>query len=145
MSPTDSDDFDEFVETYRQASAAIVTGDSRPVLELFSEHDDVTLANPLGPPRRGRAEVEKATSAAAANFTGGSGWFEEVSSYHTADLGYTVELEHFDVQLAGSEKPASTTLRVTTVFRRETDSWKVVHRHADPITTARAVETILDA
>ena len=104
----------------------------------------MTLANPLGPPRRGRAEVENATRAAAANFTGGSGRFEQVSSCHTADLEHTVELEHFKVQLAGSENPATTARRVTTVFRREGDSLKVAHRHADPITTDRSIGTILD-
>jgi ketosteroid isomerase-like protein len=28
--------------------------------------------------------------------------------------------------------PTTYSLRVTTIFRREHDDWKVVHRHADP-------------
>lgn len=83
-------DFDEAIEAYRQALDAFLKGDPAPVLELFSRGDDVTLANPLGPPRLGWAEVEKATTEAAANFKGGSLRFEEVSRYTTPDLGYIV-------------------------------------------------------
>ena len=35
MSQTDSDDFDEFVEEYRHASAQIVNGEHGPALKLF--------------------------------------------------------------------------------------------------------------
>ena len=141
MSPSD---FDGVVEAFRQALEAFVKGDARPAMELFSQRDDVTLANPLGPPRLGRAEVEKAAEEAAANFTGGSIRFEEVSRYATPDLGYIVQLERAKAQLAGTEDIAPISLRVTMIFRREGDAWKVAHRHADPITTARPISTIIE-
>lgn len=137
-------DFDGVVEAFRQALDAFLKGDARPVTELFSQRDDVTLANPLGPPRLGRAEVEKATEEAAANFTGGSIYFEEVSRYSTPELGYIVQLERVEAQLAGSEDRAPVSLRVTMIFRREGATWKVAHRHADPITTPRPISTIIE-
>jgi ketosteroid isomerase-like protein len=138
-------DFDGVIAAYRQALQEFAKGDPRPVAELFSRRDDVTLANPLGPPRLGWADVQKAIEAAAANFAGGSVDFEEVSRYATPDLGYVVQLERQEAQLAGREDKARISLRVTMVFRREGETWKVAHRHADPITTARPITTIIEA
>jgi ketosteroid isomerase-like protein len=82
-------DFDSAVEAYRQALELLLKGDPEPTLAFFSRRDDVTLANPLGPPRRGRAEVEKAAAEAAAQVRDGYvRGFEEVSRYSTPDLGY---------------------------------------------------------
>jgi ketosteroid isomerase-like protein len=136
-------DFSAAVDAYRQALNAFVKGAARPVHEHFSRRDDVTLANPLGPPRLGRADVEQAVEAAAANFEDGSLQFDDLSRYATADLGYVVSLERADVRLAGSDETVPSSLRVTMIFRREADTWKVVHRHADPITTAQPISTIL--
>jgi hypothetical protein len=63
-------DFDGAVEAYRQALDPFVRGDPEPVSEPYSRRDDVTLANALGPPRLGWAEVKKAIEEATANFTG---------------------------------------------------------------------------
>lgn len=46
-------DVDEAIEAYREALTKFVEGDPEPVAAFFSTRDDVTLANPLGPPRRG--------------------------------------------------------------------------------------------
>ena len=137
--------FDSAVEAYREALAAFVTGDPRPVERLYSRSDDVTLANPLGPLRRGWADVEQAIEEAAANFESGTVRFEEVSRDATPDLGYVVQLERFEVRLAGSTEVAPTSLRVTMIFRPEENTWKVVHRHADPITSVRSVSTMMEA
>ena len=139
-------DFDGAVEAFRRALDAFLKGDAGPVMEHWSRRDDVTLANPFGPPRRGPAEVIPAIEAAAANFRDGSiRRFDEVSRYSTADLGYVVHLEQTEARLRGSENMTSFTLRVTVIFRREGDSWKVAHRHADPITTDRPVNTVIEA
>ena len=102
-------DFRAAVDVYRQALNTFFKGDGRPVLEHFSRRDDVTLANPLGPPRLGRADVEKAVEAAAANFEDGSVRFEDLSSYATEDLGYVFYLERADVRLVGSDETVPST------------------------------------
>lgn len=138
-------DFDAAVQAFRQAQEAFLRGDPAPVLELYSRRDDATLANPFGPPDVGWTEVAKSTKEAAANFTGGSIQFEEVSRFSTPDLGYMVELERIKVRVGGSEDLTPMSLRVTMIFRREGDAWKVAHRHADSITTARPLEAIIES
>lgn len=133
------DEVDRVINAYREALQAFVNGDPASVASLFSARDDVTLANPLGPPRCGRAEVEKAIRAAAANFQSGSARFEEVSRVITPELAYVVQLEHSEGTLVGRDEVVKMPLRVTMVFRPEGDDWKVVHRHADPITTERSI------
>ncbi len=139
-------DFDEAVEAYRQALDPYVKGDPGPVTQFFSRRDDVTLANPLGPPHRGPAEVDKAIAEGAAMLKEGSvRGFEEVSRFSTSDIGYVVQLERTRARLPGSENMVPIALRVTMIFRREGDSWRVAHRHADPITTARPISTTIEA
>lgn len=136
-------DFDGAIEGYRQALHVYVKGDPKPVMEFFSRRDDVTLANPLGPPRVGPAEVDKATEEGASLLRDGSiRGFEEVSRYSTPDLGYVVQLERTQARLHSSDDMVPFALRVTMIFRREGETWKVVHRHADPITTARPISTL---
>ena len=107
------------------------------------DRDDVTLANPLGPPRLGRADVEKAVEAAAANFEDGSVRFEDLSRYATTDLGYLVYLERAEVRLAGSDEMMPSTLRVTMIFRHGTKRGRSPTDTPTPITDARPISTIL--
>ncbi len=44
--------------------------------------------------------------------------------------------EQWQAKLSGGEELSSFGLRVTSTFGREDSTWKLVHRHADPITTA---------
>jgi ketosteroid isomerase-like protein len=61
--------------------------------------------------------------------------FDRIATYLAENLAVVVELEHAEMGGAGTLSPAA--LRVTSVFRLEGDAWKLVHRHADPITTPR--------
>jgi ketosteroid isomerase-like protein len=138
-------DFDTAVEAFRQALDPFLKGDLKPEMELFSPRDDVTLANPLGPIRRGAVEVAKVVADTAALLSEGSiRHIEEVSRYSTSDLGYVVQIERAQARLAGSGEITPIALRVTMIFRREGDAWKVAHRHADPITTPRPISTVIE-
>jgi ketosteroid isomerase-like protein len=69
--------------------------------------------------------------------------FENVSTVMAADLAYAVEIERYRARVGGAEEMTPVSLRVTSVFRREDGVWKVVHRHADPITAPRPPESVI--
>jgi ketosteroid isomerase-like protein len=54
-----------------------------------------------------------------------------------------VEIERGEAKIGGSEDVTPWALRATTIFRPEEGTWKIVHRHADPITTAQAAESLI--
>ncbi|WP_205676837.1 nuclear transport factor 2 family protein [Arthrobacter crystallopoietes] len=59
-------------------------------------------------------------------------------------MAYIVEIERTRVKVGQSDELSPVSLRVTTIFRLEDGQWKVVHRHADPITSPQPVESIID-
>lgn len=69
--------------------------------------------------------------------------FERIVTGITAELAYIVEIERGQTTLGGRDDIAPYALRVTTIFRPEAGTWKVVHRHADPITTSRPAESLI--
>lgn len=127
-------EFDAAIEVYRQALRSMMHGEHKPVLNLYSRGDDVTLANPLGPPIRGWANIEKEAASVAAGFAGGDMTFDEVTRFAAADLGYVVAIERAQVHRKGSDQAVPMALRVTTVLRREEGRWMIALRHADRVT-----------
>src|SRR2546425_11696156 len=84
-------DFDEVVEQYHLALGEFVKGNPEPVKKMFSHQEDVTLANPLGPPVRGWEQVAAAGGGAASQVRdGGRGGFGTVAQYVTPELAYLV-------------------------------------------------------
>ncbi len=137
-------DLEQVIEQYHRTVGAFVTGDPEPQKRLWSRRDDVTLANPLGPPARGWNQVAEVLDRAASLVRDGEhAGFERLSAYATADLGYILEIERFRVKFGGADELTPVSLRVTTIFRREDGEWRIVHRHADPITTPRPLESVL--
>jgi len=139
-----ADDFDEIVEPYHQALGEIINGNPQGYRNFYSDKDDVTLANPFGPPARGWDEVAKTLEGAASHYREGElTSFETVAKYVTAELAYLVEMERFKAKVGAREEYTPVTLRVTSIFRPEEGTWKLVHRHADPITTPQPAESVV--
>ena len=139
------DEVDRLIERFQQALGEFVKGNPEPDKELFSRKDDVTLANPLGPPVRGGDEVSKTIEHAASTIRDGqTPRFETISKLVTPELAYVVWIERPKAKVGGSEEITPFALRVTMIFRPEEDGeWKIVHRHADPITTAQPAESVI--
>ena len=142
---TSLDDLDAVIERHHEALLEIARGRADGFRALYSRGDDATLANPFGPPARGWDQIERTLDGAAAHYEDGEiRSIETVAKLVTPDLAYTVELERFTARVAGAREAAPVTLRVTTVFRPEDGTWRIVHRHADPIAFPQPPESVLE-
>ena len=130
-------DLDEVIERYHQALNEFARGDPASVKALYAHADDITLANPfVGPPAHGWTEVSAALDYASSKFRDGEMTSSErIAGYVTTDLATILELERWQAKVGEREDVLPFLLRVTTTFRRDENSWKMVHRHADPIAT----------
>ena len=137
--------FDDAINAFNAAQHHYLNGDPGPASAVFSRRDDVTLCNPVGPPCRGPENVDRAAAEPSSHFSDGvvSG-FDEISRFVTDELGYVVRIERGQTHIDGSAAPMPYALRVTMIFRREGDTWNVAHRHADPITASRPLESIIE-
>ncbi len=135
---------DSAIEASHNALAAIVNGDPSGYLALYAEDEEVTLGNPFGPFARGRQSVAERLSGAASNYRDGEiTSVELIAKYLSEDIACVVEVESVRAKVGGSEEMVPVSLRVTSVFRLERGNWKLVHRHADPITTPRSAASVV--
>jgi ketosteroid isomerase-like protein len=134
------------IQQSHTALAAILKGDKSGYERLFSERDDVTLGNPFGAYAKGRKAVETTLAGAAAHYRDGEvTGMELLATYASHDLARVVEVERGKAKVGGGKELMPVAVRVTSVFRLEGDAWKLVHRHADPITTPRPASSVISA
>jgi ketosteroid isomerase-like protein len=127
---------DQLLDRYLRAADAFSRGNPEMVKELYSGADDVTLANPFGPARRGREEVLRALDYASSRMSDGQvDRFDELARYTSEELATILTVEHWRARIGDRDSVEPFDLRATTTFRRESGEWKIVHRHADPIST----------
>lgn len=140
----EASDLDTVLERSHAALHGIANGDPRLFQALFSSADDVTLGNPFGPFAKGRKNVEATLARAAANYREGNFSSIEPIAQHVSDtLACFVEVERLRAKVSGGTELVDVAVRATSVFRREHGAWKLVHRHADPITTPRPAVSVI--
>jgi ketosteroid isomerase-like protein len=140
-----SDNFDKAVEEYHRAAGDFARGNPEPYKAVFSHRDDVSLGNPFGPFVRGWRQVAETMERAASLYREGElTSFETIAKNVTPSLAYIVEVERIRAKIGGKQEIVAVALRATSIMRPEDGIWKVVHRHADPITANRPPESIVE-
>ena len=61
----------------------------------------------------------------------------------SGDLAYTVTIDRGAVHLIDQAAPRPMALRVTTIFRKESGAWKLMHRHEDPLIDKTAPAAVI--
>ena len=118
-------------------------GDATSWKALASHGEDVTLFGGAGGQAKGWPAVGDRYTWAAAAFSGGSVKVEPLTRFADNSFAISVALEQWDVRFAKTGQTGTLKLRVTHVFRREGGSWRLVHRHADPLTTTREIDSVV--
>jgi ketosteroid isomerase-like protein len=124
--------FDEFIQQRRAAAQAFVNGDGAPVSKLSSASDLATFFGPGGGHLCQGSQIRARYEQDARAFESGSE--NTLQILHAAaddNIGYWVGFQRTQARLKGNPNPVPMSLRVTEVFRREADGWKLIHRHAD--------------
>lgn len=127
---------------YAEAATLFYDGKPDAVKALWSHSDDVTLSGAAGgATAKGWSDVSSRLDWASSQFLGtnGSKTIEQVQTVVSGDFAYIVQYEHIRYHPAGQSGIAKRDYRVTTIFRRESEGWRVVHRHADTLMTRQDI------
>ena len=120
-----------FMAQLDAAEEEFVRGRAAAFKALWSHADDVTLCGAFGRVECGWEKVAARLDWASSKYSDGTRSRKEISGTVGADFAYIVQTELIRSRLAGRTEYSSQELRVTMVFRREADGWRIVHRHAD--------------
>lgn len=136
--------FTDAVSASHSATDRIMRGDAGGFKDLYSRSGDITLGNPFGGFGQGSEGVFEQLDRAASYFSDGRAIeFEQIAQAAAAELAYTVEIERVEVKVAGRTEVSKFAARVTSVYRREEDGWKLIHRHADPRVSRQTADSVL--
>lgn len=119
-----------FIASIEAAQESFARGDPGAFKALWSHVGDVTLSGGLG----GRVEigwhnVAKRLDWASSNYEGGKRSWQHLGGGASGDMAYVVLKEVIEAKIAGASQRQE--LRVTMVFQRLAEGWRIVHRHAD--------------
>ncbi len=115
------------------AIAAFEEGNPAPYLACWSHADDVTIFGGWGAFEKGWDEVGPRMEWAAARFHGAQMTNEPLTMGQSGNLAYAIYFEKGQARLGDLDEYRPLVLRVTIIYRREDNVWKIIHRHADAV------------
>jgi ketosteroid isomerase-like protein len=131
---SDLHDFERFMKQREEASRAFLNGDIGPLDRIATQVSPATIFGPKGDCVAGADKVNAANASGARNFeSGGESRFEVLQMAAGDGLAYWAGIQWAGARMKGKPETVPFNLRVTEVFRREGDEWKLIHRHADPL------------
>jgi ketosteroid isomerase-like protein len=120
----------EALEQVRLALAEMGSGNPEPYIACWADSDDATLFGAWGPIDKGFRRLAKTFRWVGSRFRSGRLVPEHSVVASSGDLAYTVGFERGEVTVDDGP-PRLMTIRVTHIYRRFGDTWRLVHRHAD--------------
>ena len=125
-------DFLAFLDKADAAQLELQKGRVDAYKALWSHADDVTLSGGLGGAiEKGWPAVGKRLDWVGTQFSNGTNRIERIVAHGSGDLGYLVQAEHLRYRVPATGAEATRDYRVTMIFRREANGWRIIHRQAD--------------
>jgi ketosteroid isomerase-like protein len=125
-------DIQNLIQRTAEANVALIRGEVDKYVALTGHADEYILMSPFGALTRGFDSSREGRARLAGFFKSGTLDQEVVATYHSGDLAVLVTIERVRGAVGGLPEQ-DWWLRVTQVFRREGDGWRLLHRHADPL------------
>ncbi len=126
------DDLEAMLARVDAAQLELQNGRAAAFKALWSHADDVTLLGGFGGTvERGWEAISRRLDWVGTQFSNGTHTHQRIASNVSGDLGYVVQLEHIRFQVPGQAKESARDYRVTMLFRREPEGWRIIHRQAD--------------
>jgi ketosteroid isomerase-like protein len=130
----------ELIQRSADSNAALMRGDIDSYLTSITFSDDFTLMSPFGGPPTRRAELtDERMKAMGRFFKNGTFEQEVVQAYGSSDMVVLAIIERAHVEV-GDLPAQNWALRVTLVYRRDGTTWRLAHRHADPLVEGITLE-----
>src|SRR3712207_7538220 len=108
-------------ERVQAALLAMGAGNPQPYIDCWAESDEGTLFGAWGPIEKGYARLRETFRWVGSRFQGGGLVAEDIVSFESGDLAYTVGFERGEVSVdGGARRPM--TIRVTHIYRRDRKS-----------------------
>jgi ketosteroid isomerase-like protein len=137
--PVAGADFGAMLSRVEAAQVELVRGRAEAFKALWSHGDDVTLIGGLGGPiEKGWPQVSKRLDWVSTQYSEGSRKHQEVSRVVGGGSAHVVQRETLTFRAPADGREITQELRTTMVFRLESGQWRIVHRHADSLTTRQA-------
>lgn len=124
-----------------KGQAALMQGDARRYFEIVPLAGDFILMSPFGGTPSHGVYTPEQIDRIGAFFRNGGFSQELVAQYETANMIVLAVIEHATAVEVGGLPAQDWDLRVTLVYRRDADGWRLVHRHADPLAAAISTTT----
>ncbi len=144
IEPSDSS-LQAFLPRWEEAQTRFINGDPNLFKQNASQGDDATILGAFG------GYGEKGWDAVGSRYDWASSQYKDSGAKikveylnigFSGDLGFTVAIEREEVRLSNQQDSTQRALRVTQIFRKEGGTWKLLHRHADPLVEKKAPSAV---
>ncbi|WP_421723173.1 YybH family protein [Bauldia sp.] len=123
------DDVRQASDTFYSALSQLLNGNATPMAGAWADDEEATAQHPIGGRDVGTPAVLESFGRVGAIAEGGNVGIEDQKVHVGSDMAIETGVEKGTVTMAGHT--AAIDQRVTNVYRKEGDQWKLLHHHTD--------------